>query len=79
MENNKCFILQQYAPSARYKDKNDCINIFYVEINGEDRVWLGYPERATRYETIGDAMRASVEIFNRSGIEFKAVEFTPKS
>ena len=68
-EVTKCYILQQYDTTK------GCVNIFYMEDNGEDHVWLGKPEKATRYNTIGEAMKAAVEVQKRTGILLKAVEY----
>lgn len=54
----KFYILQQYTPKDNIRTNDDgCCNIFYAEINGKDKIWFGDPEKATRYKTIGEAMK----------------------
>lgn len=54
---------------------NETFNIFYVNIDGEDGIMFGHPEQATTYETIGEAMKVSIEIHRRNGTYFRAVEY----
>ncbi len=66
----KFFILQQYVPNSKY----GVINSFYEKKKNDDEVcWLGHPERATRFDTIGDAMKESTNISERTGVYFKAI------
>lgn len=71
----KFYILQQYTPKDNIRTNDDgCCNIFYAEINGEDKIWLGYPEKATRYKTIGEAMKVSARLSTENkGVYFKAI------
>ena len=69
----KCYILQQYDSNGT------SVNIFYKSNNGCTDVIFGKPECATRFETIGDAMKTSATIYTTSGVRFKAVEYYPKS
>lgn len=68
-----CYILQQYDSNGT------SVNIFYNGINGCPNVVFGKPECATRFETIGDAMKVSSTIYVTNGIRFKAVEYNPKA
>ena len=81
MESNSTFpqfyILQLYSndktDNIRKNDSN-CINIFYYDENGKDKVWFGYPEKATRYKTIGEAMKVSARLSTENkGVYFKAI------
>lgn len=68
-----CYILQQYDSNGT------SVNIFYNGINECTNVVFGKPECATRFETIGDAMKVSATIYETNGIRFKAVEYNPKA
>ena len=68
-----CYILQQYDSNGT------SVNIFYNGINECANVVFGKPECATRFETIGDAMKVSATIYETNGIRFKAVEYNPKA
>lgn len=68
-----CYILQQYDSNGT------SVNIFYNGINECTNVVFGKPECATRFETIGDAMKVSSTIYETNGIRFKAVEYNPKA
>lgn len=68
-----CYILQQYDSNGT------SVNIFYNGINECTNVVFGKPECATRFETIGDAMKVSATIYVTNGIRFKAVEYNPKA
>ena len=68
-----CYILQQYDSNGT------SINIFYNGINGFHSAVFSKPECATRFETIGDAMKVSATIYETNGIRFKAVEYNPKA
>ena len=68
-----CYILQQYDSNGT------SVNIFYNGINECTNVVFGKPECATRFETIGDAMKVSATIYVTTGIRFKAVEYNPKA
>lgn len=68
-----CYILQQYDSNGT------SVNIFYNGINECINVVFGKPECATRFETIGDAMKVSATIYVTNGIRFKAVEYNPKA
>lgn len=81
MESNSTFplfyILQLYSndktDNIRKNDSN-CINIFYYDENGKDKIWLGDPEKATRYKTIGEAMKVSARLSTENkGVYFKAI------
>ena len=71
----KFYILQQQAPQGNIRPNDDgCCNIFYTEIDGQDKIWLDYPERATRYKTIGEAMKVSARLSTENkGVYFKAI------
>lgn len=71
----KFYILQQYAPQDNIRPNDDgCCNIFYAEIDGQNKIWLDYPERATRYKTIGEAMKVSARLSTENkGVYFKAI------
>lgn len=73
----KFYILQLYS-----NDKTDNIrkttdgrmNIYYYDENGKDKIWLGYPEKATRYKTIGEAMKVSARLSTENkGVHFKVI------
>ena len=51
----KFYILQHYNGDLSKLGVNDngCINAYYVNSNGKDKVALGRPEQATRFNTIG--------------------------
>ena len=73
----KFYILQLYSndktDNIRKNDSN-CVNVFYYDENGKDKIWLGYPEKATRYKTIGEAMKVSARLSTENkGIYFKAI------
>ena len=73
----KFYILQLYSndktDNIRKNDSN-CINIFYYDENGKDKIWLGDPEKATRYKTIGEAMKVSARLSTENkGIHFKVI------
>ena len=47
---------------------------FYYDENGKDKIWLGNPEKATRYKTIGEAMKVSARLSTENkGVYFKAI------
>lgn len=73
----KFYILQLYS-----NDKTDNIrkttdgrmNIYYYDENGKDKIMFGYPEKATRYKTIGEAMKVSARLSTENkGVYFKAI------
>lgn len=68
-----CYILQQYDSNGT------SVNIFYNGINDCPNVVFGKPECATRFETIGEAMKLSATIYVTTGTRFKAVEYNPKA
>ena len=73
----KFYILQLYSndktDNIRKNDSN-CINIFYYDENGKDKIWLGDPEKATRYKTIGEAMKVSARLSTENkGIHLKVI------
>ena len=81
MESNSTFpqfyILQLYSndktDNIRKNDSN-CVNVFYYDENGKDKIWLGDPEKATRYKTIGEAMKVSARLSTENkGVHFKAI------
>lgn len=81
MESNSTFpqfyILQLYSndktDNIRKNDSN-CVNVFYCDENGKDKIWLGYPEKATRYKTIGEAMKVSARLSTENkGVHFKVI------
>ena len=67
-----CYILQQYDSNGT------SINIFYNGINGFHSAVFSKPECATRFETIGDAMKVSASIYTTTNARFKAIAYTPK-
>ena len=73
----KFYILQQYSSDKTdniKKNDSNCINIFYYDENGKDKIWLGDPEKATRYKTIGEAMKVSARLSTENnGVYFKAI------
>ena len=73
----KFYILQLYSNNKTdniRKNDSNCINIFYYDENGKDKIWLGYPEKATRYKTIGEAMKVSARLSTENkGVYFKAI------
>ena len=81
MESNSTFpqfyILQQCSSDKTdniRKNDSNCINVFYYDENGKDKIWLGYPEKATRYKTIGEAMKVSARLSTENkGVYFKAI------
>ena len=81
MESNSIFpqfyILQQYSSDKTdniRKTTDGCMNIYYYDNNGQDKLWLDYPEKATRYKTIGEAMKVSARLSTENkGVYFKAI------
>ena len=73
----KFYILQQYSSDKTdniRKNDSNCINIFYYDENGKDKIWLGNPEKATRYKTIGEAMKVSARLSTENkGDYFKVI------
>lgn len=73
----KFYILQQYSSDKTdniRKNDSNCINVFYYDEHGKDKIWLGYPEKATRYKTIGEAMKVSARLSTENkGVYFKAI------
>ena len=73
----KFYILQQYSSDKTdniRKTTDGCMNIYYYEDNGQDKLWLDYPEKATRYKTIGEAMKVSARLSTENkGFYFKAI------
>lgn len=73
----KFYILQLYSndktDNIRKNDSN-CVNVFYHDEDGKDKIRLGYPEKATRYKTIGEAMKVSARLSTENkGVYFKAI------
>ena len=73
----KFYILQLYSndktDNIRKNDSN-CVNVFYCDESGKDKIWLGYPEKATRYKTIDEAMKVSARLSTENkGVYFKAI------
>lgn len=73
----KFYILQLYSndktDNIRKNDSN-CVNVFYCDESGKDKIWLGDPEKATRYKTIGEAMKVSARLSTENkGVYFKAI------
>ena len=81
MESNLTFpqfyILQQYSNDKTdniRKTTDGCMNIYYYDDNGQDKLWLGYTEKATRYKTIGEAMKVSARLSKENkDVYFKAI------
>ena len=81
MESNSTFpqfyILQQCSSDKTdniRKTIDECMDIYYYDDNGQDKVWLCYPEKATRYKTIGEAMKVSARLSTENkGVYFKAI------
>ena len=81
MESNSTFpqfyILQQYSSDKTdniRKTTDGCMNIYYYDDNGQNKLWLGYPEKATRYKTIGEAMKVSARLSKENkDVYFKAI------
>ena len=81
MESNSTFpqfyILQQYSNDKTdniRKTTDGCMNIYYYDDNGQDKLWLGYPEKATRYKTIGEDMKVSARLSKENkDVYFKAI------
>ena len=73
----KFYILQQYSSDKTdniRKNNSNCINVFYYDENGKDKIMFGYPEKATRYKTIGEAMKVSARLSTENkGVYFKAI------
>ena len=73
----KFYILQLYSSDKTdniRKNDSNCINVFYYDENGKDKIWLGDPEKATRYKTIGEAMKVSTRLSTENkGVYFKAI------
>ena len=73
----KFYILQQYSSDKTdniRKTTDGCMNIYYYDNNGQDKLWLGYPEKATRYKTIGEAMKVSARLSKENkDVYFKAI------
>ena len=69
----KFYILQQYSSDKTdniRKNDSNCINVFYYDENGKDKVWFGYPEKATRYKTIGEAMKVSARLSTENKCDY---------
>ena len=73
----KFYILQQYSSDKTdniRKTTDGCMNIYYYDNNGQDKLWLDYTEKATRYKTIGEAMKVSARLSTENkGVYFKAI------
>lgn len=73
----KFYILQQYSSDKTdniRKTTDGCMNIYYYDNNGQDKLWLDYPEKATRYKTIGEAMKVSARLSTENkDVYFKAI------
>ena len=73
----KFYILQQYSSDKTdniRKNDSNCINVFYYDENGKDKIWLGYPEKATRYKTIAQSITVSARLSpENKGVYFKAI------
>ena len=73
----KFYILQLYSNDKTdniRKTTDGCMNIYYYDNNGQDKLWLDYPEKATRYKTIGEAMKVSARLSTENkGVYFKAI------
>ena len=73
----KFYILQQYSSDKTdniRKTTDGCMNIYYYDNNGQDKLCLDYPEKATRYKTIGEAMKVSARLSTENkGFYFKAI------
>lgn len=73
----KFYILQLYSNNKTdniRKNDSNCVNVFYYDENGKDKIWLGYPEKATRYKTIGEAMKVSARLSTENkGVHFKVI------
>ena len=73
----KFYILQMYSSDKTdniRKNDSNCINVFYYDENGKDKIWFGDTEKATRYKTIGEAMKASARLSTENkGVYFKAI------
>ena len=76
-DTSKFYILQLYSSDKTdniRKNDSNCINVFYYDENGKDKIWLGDPEKATRYKTIGEAMKVSTRLSTENkGVYFKAI------
>lgn len=68
----KCYILQQSTSNG------ETTNIFYNTLDGKPNVVIGQPEQATRFATIGEAMKTSADVHKQTNVYFKAVEYFPK-
>ena len=73
----KFYILQMYScdktDNIRKNDSN-CVNVFYYDENGKDKIWFGDTEKATRYKTIGEAMKVSARLSTENkGVYCKAI------
>lgn len=80
MEATKFYILQQYIPNGKKVYEGECTNVYYAEIDGKDKIWLAQPERATRFNTIGEAMKVSARLSTENkGIYFKAIPIYDES
>ena len=73
----KFYILQLYSNNKTdniRKNDSNCVNVFYCDESGKDKIWLGYPEKATRYKTIGEAMKVSARLSTENkGVHFKVI------
>ena len=73
----KFYILQLYSNDKTdniRKTTDGCMNIYYYDNNGQDKLWLDYHEKATRYKTIGEAMKVSARLSTENkGVYFKAI------
>ena len=70
----KFYILQRYVPLVCLKYRGYVTNDFYgKDEHGNESYFLKNPENAMRFNSIGDAMRASVDISVRTWMYYKVI------
>ena len=73
-EKAKFYILQRYVQTTYFEYKGYVTNDFYgKDEDGNESYFLKNPENAMRFNSIGDAMRASVDISVRTWMYYKVI------
>ena len=73
-EKARFYILQRYVPLMYLKYRGYMTNDFYgKDEDGHELYSLKKPENAMRFNSIGDAMRASADICVRTWMYYKVI------
>lgn len=73
-EKAKFYILQRYVRTTYFKYRGYVTNDFYgKDEHGNESYFLKKPENAMCFNSIGDAMRASVDISVRPWMYYKVI------